>query len=186
MSYIVWIDPWIRRCGYAIIDTDNNIIDAWVIVNEKKNAESYSKYLINDMRIEDNSKKVDRRMWFSRMYDTFHELTNILDTYGDTITTIGIEQFYFTHRTQQHAEYMYGLRGALVMHAIKSWRSTYDIGPTEMKKYISWRGKAGKNHIAMIIMALYNLSEKPKLADVSDALGIAYVARALSKNNTPH
>ena len=183
MSYIVWIDPGIRRLWYAIIDSELNIIDAWVIINEKKNSESYHKYLINDLKIDDDPKKVDRRMWFSRMYDSFEELKSILAPHADKIQTIGVEQFYFTPRTQRHAEYMYGLRWALLMHSIEQQRSRYDVWPTEMKKYMTWRGAAGKSHIHTIIMSVYGLTQKPKLADLSDALGIAYVTRALSKHN---
>jgi Holliday junction resolvasome RuvABC endonuclease subunit len=94
---------------------------------------------------------------------------------------IGIEQFYFMTRTQQHAEFLYGLRWALVMYAIKQWRSVYDVWPTEMKKYITWRGWAKKNSIHTMIMSLYQIDVQPKFADISDALGIAYVARAMSK-----
>ena len=178
----VGIDPGIRRCGYAIIDENKTIIDAGAIVNEKKNTEFYNKYLINDRKIiEDGTQKVDRRMRFTRMHDTFNEVISILEPHKDNITSIGIEQFYFTARTQQHAEFLYGLRGALVMHAITSWWSFYDIGPTAMKKYITWRGAANKSHIHTMIMSLYGLSEKPKLADISDALWIAYVTRILHK-----
>ncbi len=181
---ILWIDPGIRRCGYAIIEsTDNTIIDAWVLINEKKESESYNTYLINDKKVEDNTKKSgnDRRMRLSRMYDTYHHLIDLLKPYKETIKVIGIEQFYFMTRTQQHAEFLYGLRGALVMYAIENWRSVYDIWPTEMKRYITWRWWAKKNSIHTMIMSLYNLNQQPKFADISDALGIAYVAKSMSK-----
>ena len=175
MSQItVGIDPGIRRCGYALIDENKKIIDAGAIVNEKKNTEFYNKYLINDNKIIDEStQKVDRRMRFTRMIDTFNEIITILEPHKNSITSIGIEQFYFTARTQQHAEFLYGLRGALVMHAIRSGWSFYDVGPTAMKKYITWRGWANKSHIHTMIISLYGLQEKPKLADTSDALGLA-------------
>ncbi len=180
--FILWIDPWIRRCGYAIIESDSNtIVDAGVLINEKKNSESYNNYLINDMKIDD-IKKNDRRMRLSRMYDTYNELIKIIEPHKNQIKVIGIEQFYFMKRTQQHAEFLYGLRWALVMYAIRQWRSIYDIGPTEMKKYITWRWWAKKNNIHTMIMSLYGLEIQPKFADISDALGIAYVAKAMGKN----
>lgn len=184
MTYILWIDPWIRRCGYAIVESENNtIIDAGVLINEKKNSESYNTYLINDKKIDD-IKKNDRRMWLSRMYDTYNELITIIEPYKNKISVIGIEQFYFMTRTQQHAEFLYGLRGSLVMYAITQWRSIYDVWPTEMKKYITWRWWAKKNSIHTMIMSLYQLEQQPKFADISDALGIAYVAKAMSKSIT--
>jgi hypothetical protein len=57
-------------------------------------------------------------MWLSRMYDTYNQLISIIEPYKDKISVIGIEQFYFMTRTQQHAEFLYGLRGSLVMYAI--------------------------------------------------------------------
>ena len=158
----------------------HTIVDAGVLINDKKNSESYNNYMINDMKIIDE-KKVDRRIWLSRMYDTYNELIKTIAPYKDQITTIGIEQFYFMTRTQQHAEFLYGLRGALVMYALEQWRSIYDVWPTEMKKYITWRWWAKKNSIHTMIMSLYGLQVQPKYADISDALGVAYVTRAMSK-----
>lgn len=180
---ILWIDPWIRRCGYAIITPDNQIIDAGVLINEKQSSESYNRYLINDQKIIDE-KKVDRRMRLSRMYDTYHNIIKIIEPYRTQITTIGLEQFYFMTRTQQHAEFLYGLRGALVMYAIEQGRSIYDVWPTEMKRYITWRGWAKKSSIHTMIMSLYHLDTKPKYADISDALGIAYVTKSMAKTST--
>lgn len=180
MTYILWIDPGIRRCWYALITSDNTIIDAGVLINEKKNSESYNQYLINDHKIIDE-KKADRRMRLTRMYDTYNEIIKIIEPYKDNISVIGLEQFYFMTRTQQHAEFLYGLRWALVMYALTQWRAIYDVGPTEMKKYITWRGWAKKLSIHTMIMSLYNLNTKPKYADISDALGIAYVTKAMSK-----
>lgn len=182
MTFILWIDPWIRRCWYAIVESDSHtIVDAGVLINEKSNAESYNTYMINDQKIIDDPKKSDRRMWLTRMYDVYHELIKTIEPHKDKITTIGIEQFYFMTRTQQHAEFLYGLRWALVMYAISQWRSIYDIWPTEMKKYITWRWWAKKNSIHTMIMSLYGLTIQPKYADISDALGVAYVTKAMAK-----
>lgn len=182
MSIIIGIDPGIRRCGYAIIkpwerNKAYDILDAAVLINEKEASESYSHYIINDTKIDDN-----RRTRISRMYDTFHHLLEKLKPYSKDITAIGIEQFYFMTRTQQHAEFLYGLRGALMMHAITHHRPLYDVWPTEMKKYITGGGRANKARIHTMIMQLYQLETKPKFADISDALGIAYVTAKMSKN----
>lgn len=74
--------------------------------------------MINDYKIADE-KKADRRMRLTRMTDTYNELIATIEPFKDKITVIGIEQFYFMARTQQHAEFLYGLRGALVMYAIQ-------------------------------------------------------------------
>ena len=184
MSIIIGIDPGIRRCGYAIIQNANNkkdssykILDAAVIINEREASESYTQYIINDTKLDDN-----RRMRISRMHDTFHHLISKLKPYQKDISAIGIEQFYFMTRTQQHAEFLYGLRGALMMHALTHGRPLYDVGPTEMKKYITGWGTANKARIHTMITHLYQLDTAPQYADISDALGIAYVTAKMSKN----
>lgn len=184
MALILWIDPGIRRCGYALINTDKNVIvDAGVLINEKESSESYNKYLINDNKIVDakSNGRNDRRMRLSRMYDTYHHLLKTIKPYEHEIAAIGIEQFYFMTRTQQHAEFLYGLRWSLVMHAIEHNRSVYDIWPTEMKKYITWRGWSKKKGIHTMVMALFGLTSQPKYADISDALGIAYVTSKMAE-----
>ena len=80
-----------------------------MLINEKKNSESYNNYLINDNKIIDE-KKADRRMRLSRMYDTYNEIIQIIEPHKHMIKVIGLEQFYFMTRTQQHAEFLYGLR----------------------------------------------------------------------------
>lgn len=94
-----------------------SIVDAGVLINEKESSETYNKYMINDKKIVDyqaitnkKSDRNDRRMWLSRMYDTYHLLLETIAPYKDRIGVIGIEQFYFMTRTQQHAEFLYGLR----------------------------------------------------------------------------
>lgn len=186
-NLIIGIDPWIRRCWYAIIDSDSTtIMDAGVLINEKESSEAYSKYLINDNKIRESTDngRNDRRMRLSRMYDTFHQLIHTIEPYQDRIKAIGIEQFYFMTRTQQHAEFLYGLRGALVMHAITHQWPLYDIGPTEMKKYITWRWWSKKIGIHTMIMSLYQLDQQPKFADISDALGIAYVTNKIASKDS--
>lgn len=32
----LWIDPWVRKLGYALIDDDLNIIDAGILLQDKK------------------------------------------------------------------------------------------------------------------------------------------------------
>ena len=32
----LWIDPWVRKLWYALIDDGLNIIDAWILLQDKK------------------------------------------------------------------------------------------------------------------------------------------------------
>ena len=34
--YYLWIDPWVRKLGYALIDDDLKIIDAGILLQDKK------------------------------------------------------------------------------------------------------------------------------------------------------
>ncbi len=32
----LWIDPWVRKLWYALINDDLSIIDAWILLQDKK------------------------------------------------------------------------------------------------------------------------------------------------------
>ena len=32
----LWIDPWVRKLWYALINDDLSIVDAWILLQDKK------------------------------------------------------------------------------------------------------------------------------------------------------
>ncbi len=153
--YYLWIDPGIRKLGYAIIDENKDIIDAGALV--------------------DDLKDVNLRKWNIR------RLNNIVDFFIELlekyeIKATCIEKIYFTKYNQSNAEYVYGVRWSLIYFLSKKWIKIQELSPTEIKKYITWNGKAGKLMMQTTIKRLFWLKKLPEPHDIADALGMAWIS----------
>lgn len=151
---ILWIDPWVRKLWYALITADLKIIDAGILLQEKKSPTR-----------EDQFQRV------IQIYDFFEKLIS-----EHTIEKVSIEKLFFTSYNQNNAEFVYAIRGALIMLFLKNNISVQEYSPIELKKYITGNGKADKNLVQRTIMRVFKLSEYPEYNDAADALGLAYLA----------
>ncbi|MDR2415791.1 MAG: crossover junction endodeoxyribonuclease RuvC [Candidatus Peribacteria bacterium] len=107
----------------------------------------------------------------SQIFDFFEQL---LSSY--TIEMVAMEQLFFTAYNQSNAEFVYAIRGALMMLFRKRNIPVQEYTPIELKKYLTGNGKADKMLVQKIIMRFFNLSQLPKFNDTADALGLAYLA----------
>lgn len=152
--YILWIDPWVRKLGYALIQQDLSIVDAGILLIEDKNTRKW-----NYERI-------------ISIYDYFDKFT---DQYK--IKNVGIEKLFFTKFNQANAEFVYGIRWALIMLFMKKGINIYEYTPLEIKKNITWNWKAEKILVQNFIQKIYWLQDLPEYNDSADALGLAYLVR---------
>lgn len=157
---ILWIDPGIRKLGYALIEPDLTIISADAIVLD-----------VVDVVREDYR----RRM--GQMYGFFEDLLHIYPN----ITTVCIEKLYFTGRNQNNAEFVYGIRWALMM--LFSFRdiTLLEYTPIQLKKYITGNAAATKSLVSAVVQRLYKLDKAPHYHDTADALGLAYLASKVTQ-----
>jgi len=151
---LLWIDPWIRKLWYALITDDLKIVDAGILLQEKKSP--------------------TREDQFQRIIQIYDFFENLLSEHS--IQKVSMEQLFFTSYNQNNAEFVYGLRGALIMLFMKRGIPIKEFTPIELKKYITGNGKADKNLVQKTIMRLFKLSEFPEYDDTADALGLAYLA----------
>lgn len=155
----LWIDPGIRKLGYGLIDGQGMIVDAGVILHEQ----------IQPSRADQ----------FKRMEQTFNFFVKLLHQYQ--IQAVGIEKLFFTWRNQNNAEFVYGIRGALMMlfsqHDIVAQERT----PQELKKYITGNGLASKELMINVVTRLFHLETAPRRHDTADALGLAWLAKNTQK-----
>ena len=151
----LWIDPGIRKLGYGLIDADGKIIDAGVILH--------------------NQQKPTRMDQFKRMEQIYNFFTKLLDDH--TVQAAGIEKLYFTWRNQNNAEFVYGIRWALMMLFRQHDIMVKERTPQELKKYISGTGTASKELMVSVITRLFNLQTAPKRHDTADALGLARLVK---------
>lgn len=152
---ILWIDPGVRKLGYALITDDLKIIDAGILLQEKK-----------------SPTRQDQFERVVQMYDFFEKL--IIEY---QITCVSMEKLFFTSYNQNNAEFVYAIRGALMMLFLKNNITVQEYTPIELKKYITGNGKADKMLVQKTIMRFFKLVDVPEFNDAADALGLAYLAK---------
>lgn len=150
---ILGIDPWVRKLGYALIQDDNTIIDAGILLQDQK-----------------SPTREDQFTRIIQIYTFFEKLIK-----KHKIQTIVMEQLFFTKFNQNNAEFVYGLRGALMMLFLKNKIKIKELTPIEVKKYITGTGKADKKLVQHMIMKIFGLQQMPEYNDAADALAMAYI-----------
>lgn len=152
---ILGIDPGIRKLWYALIQNDRNIIDAGILLLESKNPSRDDQY--------------------SRMKDIHDFFKEFLTQHP--IHTICMEKYYFTQYNKSNAEFVYGVRGIIMLLAKQHNCHIKEYTPIQIKKSITGSGKASKILMQKTIMKLFKLQELPKYHDTADALGLAWLGR---------
>ncbi|UFX82682.1 crossover junction endodeoxyribonuclease RuvC [Candidatus Absconditicoccus praedator] len=151
---ILGIDPGVRKLGYSLIDKNLNINDAGILLLDQKGPQ-----------------RLDQFTRILKIYEFFEDIVNNYE-----INKVGIEKLYFTKFNQSNAEFVYGIRGALISMFIKKEIKIIEYTPIQLKKYITGNSKANKILVQQIIMKIYGLEEMPEYDDAADALGLAYLA----------
>jgi len=138
-----------------LITDDLKIIDAGILLQEKK-----------------SPTRQDQFERVVQMYDFFEKL--IIEY---QITCVSMEKLFFTSYNQNNAEFVYAIRGALMMLFLKNNITVQEYTPIELKKYITGNGKADKMLVQKTIMRFFKLVDVPEFNDAADALGLAYLAK---------
>ena len=153
----LWIDPWVRKLGYALIDEDLNIIDAGILLQEKKTP--------------------TRKDQFDRANSILSFFEDLVSRYN--IDKVAIEKLFFTDYNQSNAEFVYAIRWALMMLFLRRNIKVLEYTPVELKKFITWNGRADKMLVQKTIRRFYKLQDIPEYNDAADALWFAYLARII-------
>jgi len=156
-NMFLWVDPWIRKLWFALIDKNKQIFELWALINE-----------IDGWR-EDNIR---------RMKDISDFFDDILEKYD--IKSVCIEKLFFTEFNKGNAEFVYGVRWLLMVKFYKKNIKIIELSPKEIKKYITWSWAASKVNMQKKVQKIFNLSKLPEPHDAADALGMAYIAKMLN------
>ena len=156
---ILAIDPWVRKLGYALVNTGMEILDAGILLQDKK-----------------SPTRVDQFERMQKIYDFFSRMLTEVD-----IDMVVIEKLFFTDMNQSNAEFVFGIRGMLIALMLTAWVELKEYTPVELKKYITGNGKADKLFVQKMIMKIYKLESLPQYNDAADALGLAYIGVKTSK-----
>ena len=156
---ILWIDPGVRKLWYALIDDDLNIRAAGILLQKKVSPTREDQY--------------------ERMLQISDFFTELFEKYQ--VHIVSMEKLFFTKYNQNNAEFVFGIRAILLTMAMKKKIQIREFTPIELKKYITWNGRADKLLVQKMIMKLFRLQELPEYNDAADALGLAYLAIKTSK-----
>jgi len=152
---ILWVDPGIRKLWYALIDENRSIIDSWILLLDKEDPSRDDQY----------SRILEIHDFFKWLFAT------------NNITTLSIEKYFFTVQNRSNAEFVYWVRGVLWLLAKQNNCKIKEYNPIQLKKLITWNGKASKQLMQKMIMKLYKLQDLPAYHDASDALALAWLGR---------
>ena len=86
-----------RKLGYALIDDELKIVDSGILLQHQKSP--------------------TRQNQFERMSQIYDFFLTMLDHYP--IEKIAMEKLFFTKFNQNNAEFVFGIRGILLMLAVK-------------------------------------------------------------------
>lgn len=139
---------------YAVVNDDLQIVDSWILLSEIKSP--------------------TRMGQFKRMREIEEYFTKLLKKYS--IQTMCMEKLFFTKFNQNNAEFVFGIRAILITLCLKKNIQIREYTPIELKKFITWNGKAEKQLVQKCIMKLYRLKDFPEFNDAADALALAYIA----------
>jgi Holliday junction resolvasome RuvABC endonuclease subunit len=87
-----------------------------------------------------------------------------------------MEKYYITTFNLKNAEFVYGMRWVILTLALKNNIQIEEYTPIELKKRITWNGKADKKLVEKFVTKLFQLKNIPELDDAADALGLAFIA----------
>ena len=148
---ILWIDPWTTTTGFALINKDNNnysILDYWILSTTPKIP------LPN------------------KILELWLDIKEIIKKYNPNI--ISIEKLFFQTNLKTGIDVAQA-RWAILYESIKSGAKIFEYTPLQVKKAITWNGKANKLQLQNAIKMIFKLETIPKPDDAADAIGLAYM-----------
>jgi crossover junction endodeoxyribonuclease RuvC len=90
------------------------------------------------------------------------------------VEVVAVEQLYAHYKHPRTAVLMGHARGVIILAAARRGIEVRDFGATQVKKYLTGNGRAGKAQVQRAVMAAYGLTQAPEPHDVADALAIAF------------
>jgi len=155
---ILWIDPWTTTIGFALIEKENSklkLLDYWVFKT---------------------TPKIDLSL---KILEIWNDINYIIQKYNPKI--LSIEKLFFQTNTKTAIDVAQA-RWVIVYEWMKNNLKIMDYTPLQVKKAITWNGKANKLQLQNAIKIFFWLQEIPKPDDAADAIWLAYIWALNSKN----
>lgn len=148
---ILWIDPWTTTVWYCLIESQNSsikIIDFWIIKTIPK------------INIE------------IKLLEIWNDLNEIIKNFW--VEKIVVEKLFFQNNIKTAIDVAQA-RWVILYEAIKNNLVIEEYTPLQVKKAVTWSGKANKNQLKKAIQMLFWLEESPTYDDAADAIAMAYM-----------
>jgi crossover junction endodeoxyribonuclease RuvC len=151
MSIIIWIDPWSTTVWYAIVEKNKHhiqLIDFWVISTTPKIELAY------------------------KLLEIGSDMEKLIEKYAPQ--KISIEKLFFTNNIKTAID-VAQCRGVIMYEGIKHHLQIREYTPLQVKKAITWSGRANKKQMQQAIKMIMKLEAIPTPDDAADALCLAYM-----------
>ena len=148
---IIWIDPWTTTIWYAIcdiIERNFEILDYGVIETLPK------------VPLEDKLLEIGR------------DFEALLKKYQPQ--RCAIEKLFFNTNITTWIAVSHA-RWVLLYECMKSSIEILEYTPLQVKKWLTWNGRAKKEQVQQALCMLLWLTQIPKPDDAADALALAYI-----------
>jgi len=154
-AVVCGIDPGLGITGYAVVRARDGavaVLDAGVC-------------------------RLDARLPLpDRLVQLEADLTALLNEHRPAV--VAVEELYAHYRHPRTAILMGHARGVILLAAGRGGIPVRAYGATQVKRYLTGNGHAGKGQIQRAIQATLGLVKLPEPPDVADALAIALCAAA--------
>jgi len=147
---IIGIDPGYERCGFAVLQKDNNQLK-----------------LLNYGIIKTSSKDD----FIARQSEIANDFKALLERYQPDL--LAIEDLFFVQNVTTGLK-VAQVRGVLIYLAEQAGLKVLEPKPTEVKKFFCGDGKADKKAMQQMAQLTFKLEQSPKIDDAADAIAMAH------------
>ena len=147
---ILGIDPGLRVCGYACLETDGNkekLIEAGVFRTD------------SSLAIE------------AKLNQIAEDTESLLKRFRPGI--VAVEQLYSHYAHPKTAILMGHARGVILQSCAAAGLEVRSFGATRIKKSLTGNGRASKEQVQRTIQTILHLPQLPEPSDVADAIAAA-------------
>lgn len=149
---ILGIDPGLRRTGYAVLIAPTGadacrVVEAGLIrLNPTQPIEQ-------------------------RLVELQRGLEELISTHRPTV--LACEQLYSHYKHPRTAVVMAHARGVILALAARRGLDVVNVAATQVKRYLTGSGRAGKAQVQRAVAAALCLPQIPESSDVADAMAVA-------------
>jgi len=148
---ILWLDPWTTTTWFAFVQKEGwnfKLLEYWVLSTTPK------------LSIQD------------KIFELWNDIKTLISQYNPKI--VSIEKLFFQTNLKTWIDVAQA-RWVMLYEAMNAHKKILEYTPLQVKKAITWNGKANKLQLQNAIKMIFRLDSIPKPDDAADAIGLAYM-----------